>query len=124
MQIIELNIIKIDITGDSILKVIKYSENIILFHKLCYENNEIYISLIIVTIIFHLLSILISIYSMFLYIKKQKKNRFLITTNTVINLLNVYFLHGPVILILCFNFFCHDGDRTIFAQLKEYGKLL
>ena len=112
LQIIELNIIQIDITGDSIIKIIKYLEDFILFHKITNYSNISYISLLVCTIVLYLFSILFSIISLLLYLKNQKKNRLLITINSVINLLNVYFLHGPAILILCSKFFCHNEGKT------------
>jgi hypothetical protein len=118
LQIIELNIIKIDITGDGILQAIKYLENFILFHKPCYNNYATYISFLIITLIFYTSFVLMTVSSMFLYIKKQRKNRFLNTTNSFLNQLNVYFFHGPAILIMCSRFFCHDGDSTYLCPFK------
>ena len=56
IQIWELNIVKINVEGDSILKIIKYLEKIFLFHKIINDNdNTSYIILFIISIIIYII---------------------------------------------------------------------
>ena len=125
-QIIELNISKIDITEDGTLSIIKYLENIFLFQKFIKNNNTMYIILSITMIILFILSILFAVISIILYTKKNKKKYgLLITSSSIINMLNVYFLNGPAIQILLSAFFCHnDNDnKTYLCPIKGFSKI-
>ena len=125
IQIWELNIVKINVEGDSILKIIKYLEKIFLFHKIINDNdNTSYIILFIISIIIYIISIILSCFNMILFSKKKKKNRFIIATNSILNLLLVYYLHGPSIHILLYKFFCHDKSRTYLCPIKDFWKIV
>ena len=70
LQIIELNIAKMEIGEDGILNIIKYTENIFLFHKFIKDDIS-YIIILIITMIIFLASIIISYISMIIYNKKK-----------------------------------------------------
>ena len=123
-QIIELNIVKIDTKGDGILKIIKYFENIFLFHKIIKFNNIGYIILLILMLLFYFSSILLSLINKNLYVYQKKKNRFLITTNSILNLLNIYYTNGPAIQILLYRFFCHDETKTYLCPIKNISTVI
>ena len=122
-QIIELNIVKIDISGDGILQLIKYLEKILLFDKIV-DNDTMYITVLIIMIFFYILSFVLSIISMIIYIKRKKKNRFLITTNAILNILNVYYTNGPTIQIFLFKLFCYNIAKAYICQIKGFWKIL
>ena len=123
-QILELNIVKIDTNGDGILKILKYLENIFLFHKIIKNNNITYIVLLVVILLIYFVSILLSIISKNIYINKKRKNRFLITTNSIINILNVYYINGPAFQILLYKFFCHDGSKIYLCPIKHLWEII
>ena len=122
-QIIELNIVKIDISGDGILQLIKYLENLLLFDKVI-KNNAMYIIVLVIMVFIYILSLVFSIVGMIIYINRKKKNRFLITTNAIINILNVYYINGPAIKILFYKFLCHDGTKTYICPIKGFWKII
>ena len=124
IQILEINIVKIDANGDGILRILKYVENIFLFHKIIQDNNNIYIALLIIIIMLYFLSIVLSIISMNIYINKKKKNRFIITTNSILNILNVYYTNGPAIQILFYKYFCHEKNRIYLCPIKNISTMI
>ena len=123
-QIIELNISNLDISGDGILNAIKYLEKIFLFNKMIEGNNTLYIILLVTTILINFIFILLSFLSLALFKKRKKKNRFLGTTNSLLNTLNVYYINGPSILISFHKLICHNGEKTYFCPINDIRKIV
>ena len=118
LQIIELDIAKMEIGGDGILNIVKYFEKFFLFHKFIKDDIS-YIIILNITIVFYLASILISYINMIIYNKKGIKKEFLTSFNSIINLLNVYFVNGPTIHTLFYNFFCQDETHIYICPIKS-----
>ena len=125
MQICEINISKIDIKGDRILNIIIYFENFFLFQKTI-KSHIIYILFIILIVIFYSSAIILSILTMIIYTKKGIKKELLITFNSIINLLNVYYINGPSIQILLFTFFCQDSNNlhSFVCPIKSFWSFI
>ena len=117
-QILELNIVKLDTTEDGFLKVIQYFENVFLFHKVIINNNYIYLLLFIIICFIYLFSIIISIVNVILYKKKKKTNRILLTINSLINIISIYYINGPAIHIFLYKLLCKDGTKTFLCPIK------
>ena len=122
-QIWELNISKLDVSGDGILKVIKYIENIFLFNKIINGNDTLYIIFLVLTIFLFFISLFLSLLGMVLFKKRRKKNRFLSTTNSIINILNVYYINGPSILILFSKLTCSNGEKEYICPINSFMKI-
>ena len=105
LQIWELNIETLDENGDCIMQILKYIQKAILFHKFVNDDTTFLIFLSI-TVIFYIASILISLTSIIIFSKHGAKKRFLISINSFLNILNIYFINGPSIHILFYRFFC------------------
>ena len=123
-QIIEINITKIDITDDGLLKIIKYFDKIFLFNKLIEDNNSFYFTFLIIIIIYYLLLLILTIININLYIKKKKKYKFLLTTNAIINILNIYYVNGPAIQILFYKLFCYKEAKTYLCPFKSLWNII
>ena len=123
-QIIELNIIKTDISEDILLKIIKYFENIFLFNKLIIGDNVEYIIFIIVIFIFYSLLLILTTINTIYYIKKKKINRLLITINSFINILNIFYVNGPAILILLYKILCKEEAKVYFCPIKGFWNII
>ena len=118
-QIIEINIAKIDINDDGLLKLLKYFENIFLFHKLIEDNKSIYLTFLIIIIIYYFLLLILTIINTILYIKKKKKYRFLLTINAIINILNIYYINGPAIKILFYKLLCYKEIKIYLCPINN-----
>ena len=123
LQIIELNIAKIDLTEDNFLKVVKFFERIFLFHKLIKNNNTAYIILLIIIIIFFLSSIIFSLLSSVLYLKKKKKYEIILIYISLLNTINIFFTNGPAIHILLYKFFCLDNSKIKLSPIEGFWKI-
>ena len=123
LQIWELNIETLDENGDCIMQILKYIQKAILFHKFVNDDTTFLIFLSI-TVIFYIASILISLTSIIIFSKHGAKKRFLISINSFLNILNIYFINGPSIHILFYRFFCKDGTSTYICSIKTVKDII
>ena len=125
-QIWSLNIYALnDVKGDLLLEVLHYFDKIFLIEDLVTKKNKLFYALLIVTIAIFILSNLLLVINTFL-INKKKYKRFLLALNTILNLLNIYYLNGPYLEIITFNIRCYNGDKDEFeiCSFKETGNLI
>ena len=109
-QIWELNILKIEVEDDGILEILKYFENIFLFHNLIRDNKTFSI-LLAITVSIYILYILLLIINIIL-IKKKIKIKFFISLNSFLNILIMYFINGPSLYILLSTILCYDNNKS------------
>ena len=125
-QIWSLNIYALnDVKGDLLLEVLHYFDKIFLIEDLVTKKNKLFYALLIVTIAIFILSNLLLVINTFL-INKKKYKRFLLALNTILNLLNIYYLNGPYLEIITINIRCYNGDKDEFeiCSFKETGNLI
>ena len=124
-QIWELNLLKVKIEGDSLLEIINYFEKIFLFHKTIVNANSFRIVINIALLIYCLLFIISIIFIILL--SKKIKHKYLIVISSFLNLLFIYYINGPLLLIfffpiLCYtrkevNFYCFMTDYQFFMTM-------
>ena len=108
-QIWELNLAKTKVEGDDFLEIMKYLEKIFLFQKIII--NAFFFRIIFsISLLFCIFSILIQICNSIL-ISYNKIYKFLLALNAIINIIIFYYINGPMIQILLFNFLCYKGTH-------------
>ena len=122
VQIWELNILNINVEGDGILEILKYLNKIFLINNLVVDKKTFIIFIIIIVLAF-ILSTLFSIINVTLS-NKQKNIRFLISFNSFLNTLNLYYLNGPSLSIIFSGFLCSNGNTLTFCSLKNVSVLI
>ena len=110
-QIWELNLLNIEFEDDGILEILKYLENVFLFHKLARDNKS-YTILLFVTVSIYILYIFLLIINIIL-IGKKIKIQFFISLNSFLNILIMYFINGPSLYILLSTILCFDDNNAL-----------
>ena len=121
-QIWELNLLKIDVEDDGILEILKYLENVFLFHKFVI-NNKTFSILLAVTVSIYILYILLLIINIIL-IKKKIKIIFFISLNSFLNILIMYFINGPSLYILLTTVLCYDNNSIVLCSFKNVSFII
>jgi len=117
-QIWELNLLNIEVEDDGILEILKYLENVFLFHKLVI-NSKTFSIILAVTVSIYILYILLLIINIIL-IKKKIKIIFFISLNSFLNILIMYFINGPSLYILLSTILCYDENNIlVFCSFKD-----
>ena len=114
-QIWELNLIKVNVEGDGILKIIKNFEKLFLFNKLI--TNSFSYKIIEYTLLFIFLIFLILLFCNTILIMNNKKVTFLIFINSLMNVLTINYLNGPSLRIFFYSMLCLNQEH-IFAKIK------
>ena len=117
VQIWELNLLKIDVENDGILEILKYLENVFLFHTLVRDSKTFSI-LLAVTVSIYILYILLLIINIIL-IKKKIKIIFFISLNSFLNILIMYFINGPSLYILLSSVLCYENNSIVLCSFKS-----
>ena len=121
-QIWELNILKINVEGDGLLEILKYLENIFLLINLKVDKKSL-ILLLTFTIGVFISSNILTIININCA-KKNKKILFLLSLNSFLNTLFIYYLNGPSIEILLSIIICNEGEKNILCSLKKISNLI
>jgi len=121
-QIWELNILKINVEGDGFLEILKYFEKIFLLISLKVDKKS-FILLLVFTIGIFILSNILAIINIY-YAKKKKKILFLLSLNSFLNTLFIFYLNGPSIEILLSIIICNEGEKNYLCSLKKISNLL
>ena len=119
-QILALNLFALnDIKGDLILEVIDYFKNVFLIEDLV-ENQKTFTILLSISVSIFLLSLLLLFINLIL-LNKKIKIRLLLTTNGILNILNIYYLNGPNLEIIFNSLKCFKGEENDFkvCSFKE-----
>ena len=121
-QIWELNILKLNVEGDGFLEILKYLENLFLLINLKVDKKSL-ILLLIFTIGAFVASNILTFININ-YSKKGKKIIFLLSLNSFLNTLFIYYLNGPSIEILLSIIICNEGEKNILCSLKKFSNLI
>ena len=124
-QIWSLNLLALnEIKGDFLLEVIDYFKNIFLIEDIIKNKRTFILLLSIVTSIF-LLSLLLLVIN-FLLLRKKRKIRNLLICNSLLNILNIYYLNGPNFEVIFSNLKCFQGIENSFeiCSLKQNSNLV
>ena len=105
-QIWELNLEKAEFEDDFILEIISYLKKIFLFQKII-DNKTNFKNILLVSLIICWLYLLIGISNSILTVL-NKNIDFLIFINSIINILTLYFINGPLIQILLYSLLCSN----------------
>ena len=117
VQIWELNLLKIDVENEGILEILKYLENVFLFHTLVRDSKTFSI-LLAFTVSIYILYILLLIINIIL-IKKKIKIIFFISLNSFLNILIMYFINGPSLYILLSSVLCYENNSIFLCSFKS-----
>ena len=121
-QIWEINMLKVNTEGDGILEILKYLEKIFLLRELI-TNNTLYIILLTICLLSFISSIILCSIILIL-LNHNRKNRFLISLNAFINIINVYYLSGPTLEILLSSILCYNDSKLGLCSFKNISKLI
>ena len=118
LQIINLSSVNIESNNDLILEILKYTEGIILPHKVIINQKGYLVSSIVV---FSIIFIHI-IFTIILYVLLIKKItvKILFLFMSILNFIIYYYLIGPIIYLSLFGTFCKNGIHQI-LQVKCYS---
>ena len=120
-QIWEINLLKVNVDGDSILKIIKYYGIIFIITE--YITPIMYtIYIFIATFVFSSV-LFISFVNIYL-VNKNRKNGFLLSLNVLIYFLNIYFINGPSLQIMFYSTQCKNGNEYIICPIKGIRKMI
>ena len=120
-QIWELNLLKINVEGDGLLEILKYLEKIFLFRELII-NIQIYILFIILILIIYFSSIILIIVNLIL-LHYKKKIRALISINSFLIILLIYYVSGPSIEIAFSSILYNNGKEIVLITFENGLKL-
>ena len=113
-QIWSLNIFALkDIKGDLLLEVLNYFDKIFLIEDIITKKNKIFYALLIITVAIFIFSNILLIVNAIL-VNKKKYIRFLLALNSILILLNIYYLNGPFLDIIFVNIRCYNENNTDF----------
>ena len=121
-QIWELNILKIEVEGDGFLEIIKYIQEIFLLEEIV-KNNATFITFIIVLSFLSLFSLLLGIVNVKLF-NKSNHLSFLISLNSFINTINLYYLSGPNLQITFSSILCYEDSKLVLCSFKNTSRLI
>ena len=121
-QIWELNILKINVEEDSILEIMQYLKNIFPFQNLITDNKS-FAFLFIITFSFYIISLIFSIINT-IAIKKKKKYRFIISLNSLINTIFLYYLICINIETILFAILCEEENTLVICSFKKITFLI
>ncbi len=105
-QIWELNVEIIDTQGDDIIQILNYLQKIFLFQKII-DNRTNYELLENISISFLFIFLFISILNLII-ISFNKNITFFIFINSILNIILVYYINGPMIQIFLFSNLCFN----------------
>ena len=125
-QIYSLNIFALkDIKGDLLLEVLNYFDKIFLIEDIITKKNKLFYAVLIIAVAIFIFSNILLIINTIL-VNKKKYIRFLLALNSILNLLNIYYLNGPNLGIIFVNIRCYNENNTDFeiCSFKETSNLI
>ena len=121
-QIWEMNILNVNTEGDGLLEVIKYLEKIFLFRELI-TNNAIFMILLIICLFSYIFSLILSLINVKLY-TNNNKIIFLISINSIVNMLNAYYINGPSLEVAFSSILCYVDNKLVLCSFKNFSKFI
>jgi hypothetical protein len=121
-QIWELNILKINVEEDGILEIIHYLKNIFLLQDLI-TDNKTFAFVFMTTFFLFLISCLLSVINT-IALKKQKKYKFIISLNALINTIFLYYFNSINIETILILILCIENNNLVICSFKKISFLI
>ena len=121
-QIWELNILKINVEEDSILEIMQYVKKVFLLQDLITDNKAFAI-LFVSSLLLFIISFFLCVINI-IALKNQKKYRFILSLNALINTVFLYYLIYINLETILMTILCVENNRLVICSFKKISFLI